>query len=146
MQVALSERNTVELIIKLKELGFIGSELLHTTNGKEYVTKGQLEKELHKVLEEQGGRLPLVDLPGLLGIDLGHCQNTADALALKFADEVILAQGEIFSSLYFEDMAVDIERKLQESGVLALGAPELAPVVIYIDSGCLDHICFFGCV
>lgn len=33
--VRLSERNVVELISKLKQLGLFGEELMHTINGKE---------------------------------------------------------------------------------------------------------------
>ena len=47
----------MELVIKLKELGFLGSDLLHTTNGREYVTRDQLVAELGQVLREHGGRL-----------------------------------------------------------------------------------------
>lgn len=36
--VRLSDRNVVELVIKLKQLGILGGDLLHTINGKEYIT------------------------------------------------------------------------------------------------------------
>lgn len=43
----LSERNVVELVIKLKALGVLSaSELLHTINGKEYITQTRLKKEV----------------------------------------------------------------------------------------------------
>lgn len=33
VQVRLSERNVVELVAKLRQLGLLGDELLYTTNG-----------------------------------------------------------------------------------------------------------------
>lgn len=36
--IRLSERNVVELVLKLQELQIIDFELLHTTSGKEYIT------------------------------------------------------------------------------------------------------------
>lgn len=120
LQISLSERNTVELIIKLKELGFIGNELLYTANGREYVTKDKLVTELRDIVEEHGGRLALVDVPSLLGMDLGHCQAAAETLAKEHSSRITLAQGEIFSLSYFKDLANEIEEKLQSTGVLPL--------------------------
>lgn len=37
--VRLSERNVVELVNKLQQLGMLEEELLHTLNGKEYITQ-----------------------------------------------------------------------------------------------------------
>ena len=117
--MTLSERNTVELVIKLKELGFLGKELLHTTNGKEYVTEDKLVSELDGILKAHGGRLALVELPSLLGMDLVHCQAAAERLSRS--NDVSLAHGELFSSVYFEELANEIDEKLQSSGILALG-------------------------
>lgn len=44
--VRLSERNVVELVIKLKALGILGSDLLHTTNGREFITFSKLKTEV----------------------------------------------------------------------------------------------------
>ena len=118
--MTLSERNTVELIIKLKELGFLDSDLLHTSNGREYVTRSQLVEELGEVLQGCGGRLSLVELPSLLGMDLAHCQAAADALCASSDQKVILANGELFSSLYFTELAKEMEDTLQSAGILAL--------------------------
>ena len=59
-QVRLSERNVVELVNKLKELGVIDAGLLHTANGKEYLTREQLRKEIMETLTQAGGRTSLV--------------------------------------------------------------------------------------
>jgi E3 UFM1-protein ligase 1 len=58
--VRLSERNVVELVTKLQELGLLGEELLHTINGREYLTAEHLKKEVIAAVAQAGGRLPLV--------------------------------------------------------------------------------------
>jgi hypothetical protein len=63
LQAKLSERNVVELVNKLKQLGLLGDELLHTTNGKEYITKEQVAREVKQAVAEAGGRIPLVRSP-----------------------------------------------------------------------------------
>lgn len=73
--VRLSERNVVELIIKLKQLGVFGDELLHTMNGKEYITTDRLKVDIQTALRQAGGRLELTELPALVGVDLAHCEK-----------------------------------------------------------------------
>jgi hypothetical protein len=58
--VAIGGKRTIELVNKLKQLGLLGDELLHTTNGKEYITKEQVRVEVEEALTEAGGRMPLV--------------------------------------------------------------------------------------
>ena len=70
----------VDLIEKLKILGLLGDRLLHTTNGKEYITPERLLDEVYKCLEDNGGRVAIVDLPGILGVDFSHCDCQARVL------------------------------------------------------------------
>lgn len=70
----------VDLIEKIKNLGILGDSLLHTTNGKEYVTTGRLVEEIYDCLEDQGGRVSIIELPGILGVDFGQCNAQAQAL------------------------------------------------------------------
>ena len=81
----LSERNIVELVNKLKALGILGDDLLHTMNGREYITTARLRSDIQQALAHAGGRLPLVELPPLIGVDLVHCERQA---------AVIVAEGK----------------------------------------------------
>ncbi|KAK2551186.1 E3 UFM1-protein ligase 1-like protein [Acropora cervicornis] len=56
----LSERNCVEIVQKLIHLGLI--EVIYTTDGKEYLTPQQLEREIKDELFVHGGRINVVDL------------------------------------------------------------------------------------
>ena len=49
----LSERNCVELVQKLLNLGLI--DVVYTTDGREYVTPSELEKEIKEELFVEGG-------------------------------------------------------------------------------------------
>lgn len=60
LQVRLSERNVVELVNKLKAAGLLGDGLLHTVNGREYVTRKHLKKEIASAVDSAGGRIALV--------------------------------------------------------------------------------------
>lgn len=73
--VRLSDRNVVELVNKLKQLGFLGDDLLYTMNGKEYITTDRLRTDIERALQQAGGRLELLELPALVGVDLVHCER-----------------------------------------------------------------------
>jgi hypothetical protein len=51
----LSERNCVELVQKLINLGLI--DVIYTTDGREYLTPSELEKEIREELFVEGGQL-----------------------------------------------------------------------------------------
>lgn len=59
-QTRLSERNVVELVNKLQELGLLDSGLLHSIQGKEYITPDQLCEEIKTAVADAGGRLAVV--------------------------------------------------------------------------------------
>ncbi|GBF94592.1 hypothetical protein Rsub_06707 [Raphidocelis subcapitata] len=110
----LSERNVVELIIKLKALGVVGDELLHTINGKEYITSDRLKADIAGALAAAGGRLELSELPALVGVDLTHCEKQASSIVSESGGSVIQAGGELITAAYFDSLAAE------ESGVLVL--------------------------
>lgn len=62
VQARLSERNVVELISKLQELDLLGEDLLHSINGREYLTKRHLQQEIADTVLQSGGRVALVRL------------------------------------------------------------------------------------
>jgi hypothetical protein len=81
--VRLSERNVVELVNKLKQLGYLGDDLLYTINGKEYITTDRLRADIQDGLKQSGGRLELVELPALVGVDLVHCERQVGVRSRK---------------------------------------------------------------
>lgn len=51
----LSERNCIEVVSKLVEMGLIN--VLYTMDGKEYVVTGYLETEIRRELEAHQGKI-----------------------------------------------------------------------------------------
>lgn len=49
----------VELVAKLRNLGLLGTNLLYTTNGREYVTPEALQDEIITIVRKEQ-RVPLV--------------------------------------------------------------------------------------
>ena len=60
MKARLNERNVVELINKLQKLGLLSDGLLHTLDGREYLTTEHLQQQILEVVEESRGRIALV--------------------------------------------------------------------------------------
>mmetsp|Transcript_28665 Transcript_28665/g.68377 ORF Transcript_28665/g.68377 Transcript_28665/m.68377 type:complete len:806 (-) Transcript_28665:90-2507(-) len=121
--VKLSERNVVELVSRLKELGLV-QDLLHTVNGKEFITRERVKAEVANAVQRAGGRISMVDLPPLIGVDLVHCEAAAAVIAEEGTGGALLAQGEIITSDYFDNLALETNEELQEAGAVPL--PDLA--------------------
>jgi hypothetical protein len=121
LQVKLSERNVIELITKLKQLGFFDDDLLHTSNGREFITRAKLQDEVTAAIDAAGGRLPMVDLPSVIGVDLAHCERAAEQVVKSSKKNVIQAQGELLTTTYFDSLAEDVNESLQNNGVVIIG-------------------------
>ncbi|GBG79287.1 hypothetical protein CBR_g29437 [Chara braunii] len=112
--VRLSERNVVELVLKLQELGLLGADILHTINGREYLTQRHLRKEMEIEIKKHG-RVSLVELAVSIGVDLSHCEHQAQFIVQENAD-IGLVQGEIVTTAYWDSVAEEIEETLQQTG------------------------------
>lgn len=115
----LSEFNCVELVTKLINAGML--DILFTTNGKEYITWQQLEREIKDEVLTAGGRINLVDIPQILNVDLPHIEKAANELVKKDGEFMLIA-GEIIASYYMDDLAVEIDEVLAEQGSIELTA------------------------
>lgn len=50
----------MELVSKLQELGLLGPDLLHSINGRDYLTPERLRAEILQAVEQAGGRIAVV--------------------------------------------------------------------------------------
>lgn len=119
-KVRLSERNVVELVNKLKAAGLLGDGLLHTVNGREYVTRQHLKKEVITAVDAGGGRIPLVELPAVVGVNLLHCQQQAAEAVAESRGALQLLQGELITTAYFDTLAAEVADSLMESGAVTV--------------------------
>ncbi|KAK9826022.1 hypothetical protein WJX74_006062 [Apatococcus lobatus] len=119
--IRLSERNVVELVSKLQQLGLLGDSLLHSTSGKEYLTVEHLRRELLEAVEEAGGRESLIELAGQLGVDIVHCQQEATAAVKESRGALLEVHGQLITASYLDGLASEVQESLQEMGCVRLG-------------------------
>ncbi|XP_025894948.1 E3 UFM1-protein ligase 1 [Nothoprocta perdicaria] len=113
----LSERNCIEIVTKLiaeKQL-----EVVHTLDGKEYVTPAQISKEIRDELHVCGGRVNIVDLQQVINVDLLHIENRANDI-VKSDKTVQLVLGQLIDESYLDQLAEEINDKLQETGQVTI--------------------------
>ncbi|XP_069743202.1 E3 UFM1-protein ligase 1 isoform X2 [Narcine bancroftii] len=109
----LSERNCVEIVAKLiadKQL-----DVIHTLDGKEYITPAQIAKEIRDELYVHGGRINIVDLQHILNVDIIYIESKANDI-VKSSREVQLVLGQLINEAYLDQMAEEVNDKLQEAG------------------------------
>ncbi|KAM9382114.1 E3 UFM1-protein ligase 1 isoform 3-T3 [Phaethornis superciliosus] len=113
----LSERNCIEIVTKLiaeKQL-----EVVHTLDGKEYVTPAQITKEIQDELHVSGGRVNIVDLQQVINVDLLHIENRANDI-VKSEKTIQLVLGQLINESYLDQLAEDVNDKLQETGQVTI--------------------------
>ncbi|KAM6185683.1 E3 UFM1-protein ligase 1 [Rhynchocyon petersi] len=113
----LSERNCIEIVNKLiaqKQL-----EVVHTLDGKEYITPAQISKEMRDELHVRGGRVNIVDLQQVINVDLTHIENRISDI-IKSEKQVQLVLGQLIDENYLDRLAEEVNDKLQESGQVTI--------------------------
>ena len=88
----------VELINKLQQLGLLGDDLLHTINGREYVTPEHLRKEVIEAVDQAGGRIALVSAANAMRVHLAACMwgpgvCSLSAVSCSASDVLLLWAG-----------------------------------------------------
>ncbi|NXC85371.1 UFL1 ligase, partial [Cercotrichas coryphoeus] len=116
----LSERNCIEIVTKLiaeKQL-----EVVHTLDGKEYVTPAQISKEIRDELHVCGGKCGIFLLPldfAVINVDLLHIENRANDI-VKSEKGIQLVLGQLINESYLDQLAEEINDKLQETGQVTI--------------------------
>ena len=116
-----TERNVVDLVNKMIKLGYLEDTLMHTLDGKEYVTQDRLDAEIKREVKRAGGRIPVIDLQGILNLDVVHCERRAKALASDPTNGFSLVEGELMTPGYLDGVAVEVNEELTEAGVVRIG-------------------------
>ncbi|XP_059837368.1 E3 UFM1-protein ligase 1 [Hypanus sabinus] len=113
----LSERNCVEIVAKLiadKQL-----DVIHTLDGKEYITPAQVAKEMQDELYIHGGRINIVDLQHILNVDLTHIESKASDI-VRSNRNIQLVLGQLIDEAYLDRMAEEVNDRLQEAGLVTI--------------------------
>ena len=110
-----SERNCIEILTKLKEMKLLN--VLHTTDGKEYVTHQQVKQDIKNELCLKNGRISLVDLQQILNIDYSHVEAKCKEIVSSCRNLTIVF-GELIDDKHIDHLAEEINENLQASGFL----------------------------
>lgn len=113
----LSERNCIEIIAKLVQEKKL--DVVHTLDGKEYITPAQISREIRDELYVHGGRINIVDLQQIINVDWVHVENRASDIA-KSDKGVQLVLGQLIENAYLDRLAEDVNDKLQEAGLISI--------------------------
>lgn len=66
------------------------------------------------------GRVSLIDLADITGVDLYHVENQAQRVVSGDPSGLMLIQGEIISQSYWDNIAEEINERLQECSQISL--------------------------
>ncbi|KAK1889189.1 E3 UFM1-protein ligase 1 [Dissostichus eleginoides] len=113
----LSERNCIEIITKLVQDKKL--DVVHTLDGKEYITPSQISREIRDELYVHGGRINIVDLQQIINVDWVHVENRASDIA-KYDKGVQLVLGQLIDDSYLDRLAEEVNDKLQEAGLISI--------------------------
>ncbi|XP_061602832.1 E3 UFM1-protein ligase 1 [Cololabis saira] len=113
----LSERNCIEIITKLVQDKKL--EVVHTLDGKEYITPTQISREIRDELYVHGGRINIVDLQQLINVDWVHVESRAGDIA-KSDRGVQLVLGQLIEDSYLDRVGEEVNDKLQEAGLISI--------------------------
>ncbi|XP_075939736.1 E3 UFM1-protein ligase 1 [Anarhichas minor] len=113
----LSERNCIEIIAKLVQEKKL--DVVHTLDGKEYITPAQISREIRDELYVHGGRINIVDLQQIINVDWVHVENRAIDMA-KSDKGIQLILGQLIDDTYLNRLAEDVNDKLQEAGLISI--------------------------
>nr|XP_039264399.1 E3 UFM1-protein ligase 1-like [Styela clava] len=109
----LSERNCIEILLKLQEMKLL--DVIHTMDGKEYLTPSQLTQEIKNELYIHGGLVSLVELQSLLNIDFSYIESKANEIASS-SNSIFLVLGKLLDKAYLDNIAEEINDTLQSIG------------------------------
>ncbi|KAK2715010.1 hypothetical protein QYM36_009866 [Artemia franciscana] len=116
----LSERNCVEVINKLVSLKLV--DILYTIDGKEYITRTHLAREIVDELISQGGKANLTDLVYILNVDYSHIEDRLPEVT-RLHPGVKFVNGQLLDKPYIDGLALEVNEVLQRSGQVYI--PEL---------------------
>ncbi|EGC33165.1 hypothetical protein DICPUDRAFT_98651 [Dictyostelium purpureum] len=112
----LSERNSIEIILKMIDLKMV--DIIFSLDGKEYITPKQLEFEIKDEILRSGGRVVITDLQPLLNVDSSYIQDAIVQIKKKEGRSLQIYQGELLTKYYLDSVVQEIQEQLLEVGKL----------------------------
>uniref|UniRef100_A0AC35TUT0 E3 UFM1-protein ligase 1 homolog n=1 Tax=Rhabditophanes sp. KR3021 TaxID=114890 RepID=A0AC35TUT0_9BILA len=109
----LSDNNVIEILSTLRANKVI--DIIFTANGKEYVTRKHLRREVANECLDKKGRVSFDDMVLGLNVDYSHIVEAVKNLCEE-DDSFITHGAELYTKDYMDDLCRKIEEKLNEKG------------------------------
>jgi E3 UFM1-protein ligase 1 len=109
----LSERNCIELVMKLQSLSLV--DLIFTRTGREYLTPARLRREIQDEIFVRGGRVNVLELPDALNVDLSHVHAALPDVLHDAPCRTRVVNGEVVTEEYLATLAADVDLALAQS-------------------------------
>lgn len=94
--------------------------MIFTVDGKEFLTPSQLIQDIKNELFVSGGRINLVELAKIIGVDLAHITAHLKDV-LKGQKDIHSILGQLIDSSYITKIAGEINEKLSQQGQINIG-------------------------
>ncbi|CCW63202.1 unnamed protein product [Phytomonas sp. EM1] len=111
----ITERNVVDIVNILLKKNII--ELVYTTDGKEYLTRDELKREIVDEVHASFGRLNVVNLPRLLSVHPRHVEQALPEV-LEETPGLRLEDSELMTDQYLWEAVQAAADALNEHGSL----------------------------
>ncbi|XP_077427198.1 E3 UFM1-protein ligase 1 isoform X2 [Vanacampus margaritifer] len=113
----LSERDCIEIIARLIQDKKV--DVVHTIDGKEYVTPAQITREIRDELYRHGGRVNILELQQIINVNWVDVESRAIDIA-KNDKSVQLVLGQLIDDTYLNHLAEEVNDRLQEAGLISI--------------------------
>ncbi|TPP60968.1 E3 UFM1-protein ligase 1 [Fasciola gigantica] len=125
----LSERTWVDVVRHLMDTNRL--KLIFTTDGRSYITKQELEKEIREEVEAHSGRISVVEIASNIDVDPLIVEARASEMIAgdaqdKSSNRLLSLPGELIDESYVRKVAHEIQDIFEERGQVSIG--ELATV------------------
>uniref|UniRef100_A0A0K0DW23 E3 UFM1-protein ligase 1 homolog n=1 Tax=Strongyloides stercoralis TaxID=6248 RepID=A0A0K0DW23_STRER len=113
----LSDTNVIEIVSKLRDLSLI--DIIFTNDGREYVTKKHLQKEIMNECLERKGRVSMDDLVMSLNVDYEYIVEGVRELCLLDCN-FISFQSELYTKSFMDNLCSLVSDKLDDIGTMSI--------------------------
>ncbi|CAI2736053.1 unnamed protein product [Schistosoma spindalis] len=120
----LSDRTWVDIIRHLMSVNRL--KLVFSTDGRSYLTRNELDKEIRDEVEAHSGRITLTELASNLDVDFDIIESRVTELIILDAQNkspcrLISIPSEVVNSSYVRRVAHEILDRLEEHGHTSIG-------------------------
>ncbi|KII69025.1 E3 UFM1-protein ligase 1 [Thelohanellus kitauei] len=113
----LSESCCVALIDLSVQRGAL--QVIHSIDGKEYVTPTKLRMEIYDRISENEGRITILLLTQLLNVGRSHALKYSKEVCAKSGGTILLVNDmEIITDLYLDRIVQETQDRLHSTGIL----------------------------